>query len=51
MLLIYVLSIYVYCKRKVKLYLARCSKISTAGNTLPSKNSKKAPPPVEIYET
>ncbi len=28
--------------------LARASKISTAGNFLPSKNSRKAPPPVEI---
>lgn len=27
---------------------ARFSKISTAGNFLPSKNSKKAPPPVEM---
>jgi hypothetical protein len=28
--------------------LARCSRISTAGSVLPSRNSKKAPPAVEI---
>jgi hypothetical protein len=28
--------------------LARASKMATAGNFLPSKNSRKAPPPVEI---
>ena len=27
---------------------ALCCNISTAGNILPSKNSKKAPPPVDI---
>ena len=32
-------------------YLARDSSISTAGSFLPSKNSKNAPPPVEIYDT
>lgn len=31
--------------------LARASNISTAGSFLPSKNSKNAPPPVEIYDT
>ena len=29
-------------------YAARCSRISTAGSFLPSRNSRKAPPPVEI---
>lgn len=29
-------------------YLARCSKMATAGNTLPSTNSKNAPPPVDM---
>ncbi len=35
-------------ERKQHYCLARCSNISTAGNFLPSKNSKNAPPPVEI---
>ncbi len=29
-------------------YQPRCCSISTAGSTLPSTNSRKAPPPVEI---
>ena len=29
-------------------FCARCSRISTAGNVLPSRNSRNAPPPVEI---
>jgi hypothetical protein len=29
-------------------YTPRFSSIATAGNTFPSKNSKKAPPPVEV---
>ncbi len=30
------------------LYAARCSSTSTAGSFLPSRNSRKAPPPVEM---
>nr|VFJ96628.1 MAG: hypothetical protein BECKLFY1418B_GA0070995_108712 [Candidatus Kentron sp. LFY] len=35
-------------QRLVAGYLARSSRIATAGSFLPSRNSRKAPPPVEM---
>src|SRR4029450_1998382 len=36
------------CRRRG--WRARCSRIATAGSVLPSRNSRKAPPAVEMYE-
>src|SRR3989344_5155923 len=35
----------------VNYFFARCSRISTAGSFFPSRNSRNAPPAVEIYDT
>src|SRR5690625_6773500 len=37
-------------RRQLIRYLLRLSRIATAGRALPSRNSRKAPPPVEMYE-